>query len=273
MVGLLLSAATGLLSGCADVEWDHEWGRDFLDAFAPKPAPSQAMIIALESERADERRKGVAIVAGSGERTKQWAIDGMTVIALLDTDTHARCIALRGLVAAKAPQRLDTILKIIESQKYDSTEVRPADEVLRADALDVLADELLAGDVPPGREESIRAILLDRLQNEPLREGRVAAARGLAHFADIEVIERLITRLDDAEFAVVWQCEESLVKLTGVTHSCRAVEWRDWLNANRESALARRGEQVASRRPRYTNVPEWLVFESVVYVRDMLPAD
>lgn len=243
---LLLAAA---LTGCNDSQMNNF----VVELFEPKRTPEQQMVAAFAAEDPDIRRAALAKVAESKKSGADWAIDGYATIALLDNDPQARCVALRAL-GRNAPLRaLEVTLKVLNHRDYPPSEVFPPDELTRWDATEVLANIATAGLVPEESAGRAQATLIARLRDDRNREVRIAAARGLQVFAQLETVRALIDGLADEEFAVVHRCEESLVALTGVTHHCDALAWEEWYTAHQANLFANRGEMPASRRLPYDN--------------------
>ena len=95
--------AVGFLTGCENL------GKIDLNAavqnlIQPDRTPQQYLLVAVSDTDPDIRRDAIAEVAESDQRDKDWAIKGMSTVALLETDTHARCVAIRGLGASGRPE-------------------------------------------------------------------------------------------------------------------------------------------------------------------------
>jgi hypothetical protein len=263
-----LAAALLPSAGCSDQKIN-----DFVvKIFEPKRTPQQHMLAAFAAEDPDLRRDSLAKVAQSKEFDRDWAIRGYVAIALLDTDTQARCVALRALARVPDPRAVDTALKLLNYRQYPPQEVRPPDALCRWDATVVLVEQSAAGRVPPERAEEVRAALCDRLRLDSDRHVRAAAARGLAYYPTPQTVEALVAGLNDESFAVVYECEESLVRLTGCTHHCDALAWEEWVAANRENLFAQAGNIPPSRRPPYRNRLEKVGYDVNQFVRWLVPA-
>jgi len=211
------------------------------------------MVVAFAAEDADERRQALVKVARSKQAGEEWAIKGYMAVALLDTDEQSRCVAIRALARTQDPRAAETTVKLLNFREYPPQDVRPPGPLCRWDATKALADLSAADAVPPELREKARATLTERLRADPESQVRCEAARGLARYPMEETLRVLISGLNDEAFAVVHQCEESLVQLTGYTHNCDALAWEEWLSANDENPFARAGHVPESRRPPYRN--------------------
>lgn len=242
-----------MLAGCSEGSFDLDTTLDsgVKKLFAPRRTPQQQMILAVSSEDADVRRKSAASVAESKRYNSEWAIKGFIAIALLESNAQTRCVAIRALARTGDPRAVETMLKVLNYEDYPPQEVRPPPPLCRWDATDALANLLERGQVPEEYRESVRDTFTARLQLDSDRHARIAAARGLSFCHEESAIDALIKGLRDDDFAVVHECEESLVKLTGHTHDCNPVLWREWYDANREALFANAGQIPESRRPPY----------------------
>lgn len=244
----------GVMCGLACVGCDSGGRKSFgmLALLQPQRSPQEYMLVAVSDAGADERREAVAEVAESDHGNADWAIDGFTAIALLDEDPQARSVALRALGRSGDPRAVDPCLKVLRYEDYTTGVVREPSGLVRTDAAIALA-ELADGGVEGADAPAARDTLINRLHADTNRNVRVAAARALHNYADLTVLEALIESLADVEFAVVFECERSLMLLTGETHDCSQLAWEQWLSDHRGAAFANRGNVPEEWRPNYTN--------------------
>lgn len=229
------------------------------------------MVVAVASEDPDVRRDAVAEVAKSDAYNQDWAIKGFLAIALLESDTQARCVAIRALAKTHDPRATEAALKIIHFRDYPPEEVWPPDELCRWDATVALADLSAADAVPEMQRERTFETLIERLAVDPNRHVRIAAARALGEYARPQAVEALIGGLRDDDFAVVYQCEDSLVRLTGHTHSADVTAWQAWYADHRDDLFAMRGHIPESRRLPYDNRFEKAGYEMKQFFRLLVP--
>lgn len=211
------------------------------------------MLVAVTEEDPDLRRDAVSRIAQSKQNGKEWAIKGYSTIALLETNSQTRCVAIRALARTGDPRAAEVLLKILNYADQPPEEVRPPDDLCRWDATLGLAGLSAAGQVPAEARDAARDALLNVLKGDTNRNARAAAARGLGYYSSLEVVQALIEALRDADFAVVHECEESLVRLTGSTQNCSAPAWEAWYAANEQDLFAHAGQVPASRRPAQRN--------------------
>ncbi len=271
--GTVLLLAASLLPGCSQnsFNFDTKLDQGVQSLFSPRKSPQQYMLLAVSSEDSDIRRDAVARINRSKDYNQEWAIKGYVAIACLESEPQTRCVAIRALARTGDPRATETALKILNYQTYPPQEVWPPTPLVRWDATLALADLSAGGKIPEEQKDAVRRTLLDRLRLDTFRHARLAGARGLAYYADNETIKALIEGLHDEDYAVAHECENSLVKMTGVTHHANAGEWEEWLAANSETPFEHAGEIPPSRRPPYNNAFEKNWYDTQQLVRWLWP--
>jgi len=218
----------------------------------PKKSAQQHLILAVSDSDADIRRQSVGEIAKSKEADRDWAIKGYTAIALLESDSQARCVAIRALGKTRDVRAVEVCLKILNHKDHPAAEVRPPDPTARWDAIGVLG-ELSPDVVPADQVELARNTLLRHLAGDDDRNVRAAAARMLAMYPHDETLDGLIEGLRDEQFTVANECETALSRLTGVSLKCDTQAWRDWREQNRGKPLVAAGPLPEGRRPPYND--------------------
>ncbi len=260
-------ALLGAAPGCSDTQINDV----VLKVFEPRKTPQQNMVAAFASEDPDVRRDALGQVAKSKQCGEDWAVKGYLAIALLDNDPQARCVAVRALELSGDPRAVEACLKLLNHREYPAEEVRPPDDLTRWDATLALAKLSARGLVPEDQAEYARTTFADRLKLDTMWQVRAAAASGLGNYSTAESLGGLISGLNDENFAVVHACEESLVRLTGVTHNCDALAWEAWLEAHTGDPFAEAGNIPESRRPPYRNRFEKAGYDFNEFVRWLVP--
>jgi HEAT repeat protein len=229
--GALLCA---LAAGCNTADLDM----GFRKLFEPQRTPQQNMVIAVSDPDPDVRRDAAAKLAASGQITQEWAVNGLTAIALLEVNPQTRCVAIRGLAAGRDPRAVDAMLKILNHTRHPLREVRAPGELVRWDAALALAELSEARVVTVEQADAVRETLLERLRNDPDRHVRIAAARGLACCPQRDAVDGLIRALADDDFAVVAAATRSLERLTGARLGSDAQAWSQWLTEHPSPELS-----------------------------------
>lgn len=263
VAGLVLAPA---LLGCSDGQIDSA----VKELFTPKRTPQQYMLIAVSDADADLRREAVVEIAVSDLRGQDWAIKGFIAIALLESDSQARCVAIRALGESRDARAVTTLLRILNHDEEPPAEVRPPDDLARWDATAALARLSADSAVPDDARAATRDTLL-RLTADDSRHVRIAAARGLGYFPDLDVLKALIELLRDEDFAVAHESESALVRLTGVTREADASAWERWLEAQSSDPFAKAGTIPESRQPRYNTKMEKVAYKTGDFFRWLFP--
>ncbi|MEW6251525.1 MAG: HEAT repeat domain-containing protein [Planctomycetota bacterium] len=259
------------LAGCGGKPLEAHLDSGFRKLFEPRKNPQQNMVVAFSSDDADVRREAVVQVSRSKLYDKEWAIKGFVTLALLDSDEQTRCVAIRALARANDPRATETMLKILNHRDYPAEQIWPPTALCRWDATAALAQLSADGRVPAEQREPVRKTLSERLRSDGERHARIAAARGLTHYPDPETVRVLVGGLRDEDFAVVYQCEDALVRLTGVTHNADVIAWEAWLAEHQGNEFTQAGEIPASRQPPYKNGLEKSVYETRELVEWLWP--
>lgn len=241
------------------------------DLVQPERSPQQYLLVAVSDADPDIRRDAIAEVAESDQSGKDWAIKGMSTVALLETDTHARCVAIRGLGASGRPEGVDVALKILNAPSYVASEVWPPGPLVRADAAAVLSEAADRGAILPEQRELVRATLIASLKDEE-PEVRVPAAKGLRRFPEPEVVDALIEATRDDVFAVAYEADYSLAVLTGQSFDCRYHAWAAWREANANRLFVDGGRMPEKHQPPYSGRWGKFVYDSKKVFQTIVPA-
>ena len=263
----LLCAASLSLAGCSDSSIDAAVQK----VFKPRLTPQQYMLIAVSDSDPDLRREAAAEVADSKEYGAEWAIKGFVAISLLESDPQSRCVAIRALSRTSDPRATDACLKILNYKDYPPQEVRPPGELCRWDAMIGLSELAQRGSVPDESRLVARDTMIMHLTGDDSRHVRTAAARGLALYRDRDALDALLTGLADDDFAVVHQCEMSLVAQTGETFDCDSYRWKQWLDENQSDPFARAGRIPESRQQPYDGRMSKAWYETRQFIRWAFP--
>jgi HEAT repeats len=269
----VLPAVCVVLVGCGDQQNSGVALDSFVKKiFEPARSPQQYMILAVSDSDPDIRRESVAKISQSKQSDRDWAVKGYTAIALLESDSQARCVAVRALGQTANAAALETILRILTWDEHAASEVRPPDAQCRWECLLVLGRSAETG-LPQPLQAPARDVFLARLSTDDDRHARAAAAAGLKSFPTPEVVDALIAALRDEQFAVVHAAEGALVGLTGMTHGCDAAAWQQWSESNRGNLFARRGQVPDSRRPAYTDKWSKAAYKTRQFVNWLRPGE
>jgi len=212
-------------TGCTDAQLDAG-----VKSLFNRRSPGQELFVALQEDDPDRRRQAVRAIARSDVVAQQWAIKAFETIARTDPDPQVRCAAIRALGRSGDSTAVAPLLMILNWRDDPTRVPYPPDDEVRWDATAVLAN--LAGWqlVTDQDEPQARSTFARLLQEDENRNVRLEAARGTGCLsADRAALDVLVTGLTDRDFGVVYECERSLIKLTGMTFDYDPQAWTDWL--------------------------------------------
>ncbi|MBK8913057.1 MAG: HEAT repeat domain-containing protein [Phycisphaerales bacterium] len=261
---LLLVALAG---GCSDGQVDQAFRR----VFEFRRTPQQYALIAFSDADPDVRRDALTRLARSSQFDRDWAVQGYVTIALLESNDQTRCIAVRALARCHDPRSVSTLLMLLNHEQHPPESVRPPTDIVRWDAALGLAELCEQGHVEAADADAVRNTFIARLKGDADYHVRTAAARGLAAFPGDETILALIAALRDERFAVAYAAEDSLARLTGVTHGCSALRWEQWLAEHPADRLSGDGQLPAGRQPPYRNRWEKAMWTTGQMYRALFP--
>ncbi len=237
------------------------------------PSPRECMQTALSADAAAQRREALLEVHESTKHDEPWAIDGYCTIARLESDAQTRCTAIRALAETRDPRAGATLVQVLDWEHEPKDTVRPPQAICRWDAAASLATLAERGAIAEQDRPRAEATLALTLTGDSERHARLHAAAALGHFPSARSVEMLIGGLADRDFAVVRQCELSLVQLTGQTHDCDQSAWREWYEGHRTNLFAHAGEIPESRRAPYNNRFQKFSYKTRQTLRWLWPGD
>jgi HEAT repeat protein len=199
------------------------------------------MTMALESPRADERRKGVVGLSQSGDASADWALRVYDTVARSDVDPMVRCAALNAIERLNRENAAPIATAILISKDDAKTDIRLAPASVRWAAARVLHTVGSSNADSLSNSDATKSALIDAAKSDASHEVRLTAIDCLGFMRDRRVPPILIDLLENEDFAIRRAAESSLVALTGVTHRFDAVAWRAWLSGVGDP-FARAGE-------------------------------
>jgi hypothetical protein len=215
LLGLLL-LIPGACSSSRSTWFERKSSRDYLD-------------MALESERPDERRRGVEGLAGGNDATAEWAIDVFDTIARSDTDAMVRVAAIRGMKPSMGSHRVPTLLKILQCEDASLPDCRRAPAPVRWEAARLLHQIVEYYAYEDSQQGDIVMTLVDRLRKDGARRVRLTAIDTLGYFAQRPVPEALVDAMEEDDFAIRHAAELAMQGMTGQSHDHDPIAWREWL--------------------------------------------
>lgn len=205
-----------VLAGCDTPETAK--GTDSLLALWTPPSPEVAAQMALDEYNADNRAKGMMLLANAyfgGEPVYR----ELYLARITDEDPNVRAAALRGLSLHGQPEDVPVVIERL-SDSNPRVRVEAARALQRIhnpaaiDALIVAIRLPIAGPSPTA--------------GEPEPTVRAEAANALGQYADPRVLLPLMAALDDRFLAVNRAAQRSLNTLTGEDFGLDRREWLRW---------------------------------------------
>jgi len=212
-------------AGCTDAQLDAG-----VKSLFNRRSPGQELFVALQEDDPDRRRQAVRAIAKGDVVAQQWAVKAFETIARTDPDPQVRCAAIRALGRSGDAGAVGPLLMILNWREHPSRVPYPPDEEVRWDATAVLANLAGWGLMADQDQPQVRGTFTRLLQEDEDRNVRLEAARGLGCLgADRTTLDVLVAALSDRDFGVVYESEQSLIKLTGMTFDYDPQAWTDWL--------------------------------------------
>ncbi len=212
--------------------------------------------VALDSKSPDERRKAINRLAQSRYVADPTTLKALALIARSDTSQSVRSAALIAMGGANEPIVAEAALDVLRPERRMEAAAPPDADVRMAAARNLvrLAE---ADGIPDELDELVcdTAIVLTR--SDPSRNVRVAGAQLLGYFPDKKAAYTLADALDQRDFAVCYEAEHSLMRLTGQSFGHDADKWRRFV-ASTDDPFAQRGALDDELKPREKG---WLSFQ------------
>lgn len=213
---LLLVIALSALSSCVDKTYEFN---------LHVRTPQESAVAALKSNDAGFRYKTLVELAKSKALRDDWAVKAMSVVVRTDPSPSVRALAAHNL-GRVGDQRV--VADLVEAMDDPDTNVR------REAAWGLMQFDVPDSGAEPRSILGAQKSLLQALGGDNSVDVRIYSARALGNFRHREVLMALIAALKDADFAVRYEAEASLVRLTGVTFQGNAGKWVAWLQDNKD---------------------------------------
>ena len=200
----------GMMVGCQEFGGAGAMNSNSILTVFSGPSPTDAVGMVTNKYNADDRFRGLNLIAnaeyGDEDVYVQWY-----EVAVEDDDPAVRTAAVRALGRHGMPHHVDLVVPSLEDE----------DNGLRWEAVRALQRL--------HHEDAIRP-LLDRLRpdEERIPDVRAGAATALGQYAEVRVIDGLISAVDDRELVVNRAARQSLVTLTGQDFGYDTAAWVEW---------------------------------------------
>lgn len=215
------------------------------------------LVQALDASHPDDRRKAIDAVADSRFVSSDSNIRTTALVVKSDVNFSVRQAAARSLGACGRSEGIEALLEALDTPASPVL-ARPADASFRRSCLCGL-ERLASGGVTPEDTTRLVSQVSTLLAKDANRDVRISAARLLGYFKTSDSLTALVDALQQTDFAVTYEAEQSLVKLTGRTHRRDAKAWRAWL-AESTDPFAGAGQKPAELAGAEARRPWWNPF-------------
>ncbi len=223
---MVLMGATLLAPGCKKRSEGEALTLQNLYKKLAGPSPQQQVAMAFDPDNADNRRKGITLLARKDWGLQEPYLKGYAGLLAADDHPLVRCAAVRALGKAGDPKYFKDIVEAMSDES-------PA---VRWDAA-VAVDQILPAVREAGGDPNLALRpLLNHATKDPSVDVRTASAKALGHFRERDAVQALVDCLDAAEMGLRYQAHLSLVELTGQDHGYDAAKWRPLLKGEVEFA-------------------------------------
>jgi hypothetical protein len=190
-----------------------------------KRTPQESALYAMKSSDADLRYKTLVELAKSKALRDDWAVKAIKVVVTTDPSSSVRALAAHNLGRIADQRVLATLIEALGD----------SDERVRQEAAWGLTQfDIAACGADAKTVAAAHRALLQVIASDTNVDVRINAARALGQFRDRETVLTLIAALKDTDFAVRYEAEFSLVRMTGVTFQGNAGKWLAWLDKTKE---------------------------------------
>jgi len=188
-----------------------------------KRTPQESSLVALKSSNADDRYRGLVELEKSKAFHDEWAVKVMIVIARTDPSSSVRALAVHNLGRVNDTRVWSTLFDAMDDSD-DRVRFEAAWALAQTSFTDPRseADKTIAQKAP--------TMLIRALASDPCLDVRINAARALGQFKNHQVLLALIAALKDNDFAVRFEAERSLIRLTGKTFQGNSGKWLAWID-------------------------------------------
>lgn len=223
-MGPLLVAALIVLPGCSNPRKLHKHR-----AFVTEADAAAYLREALEAENADVRREAVVRLGETRHVRRTPVIDGLILVAETDTSASVRRAAIWALGESGSDRTLPTLLGLLADNERRDPGVRAPEESVRQEAMAAIAVAVADGADTSAYRHALQDTAVRLLAEDSSRDVRISSAQLLGYMRDEEALHALIAGLEQGDFGVVYECERSLMRMTGHTHDRDPWEWRQWV--------------------------------------------
>jgi len=234
-LGLTLCAL--LLAGCDSFQDSDQ--TILADVFDPlvMPTPTEAAVDMLDLDDADNRRRGLSLIAASPFGGEEVYVKVYREL-IYDRDPTVRAAAARALGDHGGPNDATLLAPMVDNRVAEVMEFNEPTTVVRYNEGDALVRWEAAQALQKIHNPRVIDPLISALLRDSDADVRAAAARALGQYATPSVYDPLLSALTDPQYRVVRAAQESLTTLTGYDLGSDPENWLAYRKMNSEALFA-----------------------------------
>ena len=241
----LLVLAGGLLVGCASDNPDTGILAGLIDP-TRTTSPAQAALNMLDMDNADNRRTGVAMIAGSPFGGEEVYLKVYREL-IRDPEATVRAASARALGLHGSPDDAELLARAIDNEIVGGATAPGATPRMSYNEPDPLVRWEAAKSLQKIHNTQAVRPLVDAMLRDTDGDVRAAAAAALGQYADPIVYDALLVALTDPQYRVVRASQESLTTLTGQDLGNDPDDWVAYRETSGEAIFA--DQQLYTYRP------------------------
>lgn len=201
------------------------------------PTPTDAAIDMLDLDDADNRRRGLSLIAASPFGGEEVYVKVYREL-IYDSDPTVRAAAARSLGDHGGPGDALLLAPLVENRVEEVVEFNEPTTVVRYTEPDPLVRWEAAQALQKIHNPRVVDPLISALLRDSDADVRAAAARALGQYATPAVYDPLLSALTDPQYRVVRAAQASLTTLTGYDLGNDPADWLAYRKLNSEALFA-----------------------------------
>ncbi|MGB0717261.1 MAG: HEAT repeat domain-containing protein [Phycisphaerae bacterium] len=191
--------------------------------------------IMLNHPDADVRRDTVAHVGKTKFAEQSDAQEAIITVARRDEHESARCKAVQALGKSCTAIAVNNVIAVLTADDQPHpTDIKPTSGKLRWEAAKTLRKYMLAGELNQDQVTAIRDAAIAHMRSDECRDVRITCTQLLGEDPHPRTVSALIGSLRQQDFAIAYEAEQSLQRLTGQTFGYNTMAWEKWLQDTKD---------------------------------------
>ena len=187
--------------------------------------------VMLHDPDADVRRDTVAHVGNTRFLDDPDALHAVITVARTDQNPGVRCKALQVLGKSKHAMAVNNVVAVFTADDQPQpTDIVPTCDKVRWEAAKSLNLYMKRDELNQDQLAAIRDASVHHMRTDECRDVRITCAQLLGEDPHRRTVESLIGGLKQQDFAIAYEAEHSLRRLTGQSFGYDTMAWESWLN-------------------------------------------